>query len=136
MEAEVFGCGWAKKMFGEIFEFMAGELGIVSAAKFQGAVVGVFEGQADLGEFVVEKTEIESGVVGDQGVLGDEAVKFGEYPGSGRLVGKHFVADAVNSASMPGNGSVDLDEALEFVGQAAVFNGNGPNFDNQITIFW
>lgn len=133
MEAEVFDCGRAEKMFCEIFEFVAAEVGVISAAKFQSAVVGVFEGQAEAGEFVVEKTEVECGVVGDQGILGDEVVKFGENPASGRLVGEHFVADAVDSASPPGNRFIDLYKALEFVGQASVFNSDGTDFDNQIT---
>jgi len=115
---------------------VAAELGVIAAAKFQGAVMGVFEGEAELGEFVAEETEIKSGVVGDQGILGDEVVKFGENPASGRLVGEHFVADAVDSASLPGDRFVDLDQALEFVGQAAIFNGDGTNFDNQVTSFW
>ena len=133
MEAEVFDCGRAEKMFRKIFEFVAAEVGVISAAKFQSAVVWVFKGEAESGKFVAEKTEIESGVVGDQGVLGDKVVKFGKNPGSGRLVGEHFVADAVGSTSSPGDGFADLDKALEFVGQVAVFNSDGTDFDNQIT---
>ncbi len=135
MEVEVFGCGRAEKMFCEIFEFMAAELRVALAAKFQGAVVVVFKRQAELVEFVVEKTEIKGGVVSDQGVLGDETVKFGENPGSGWLVVEHFVADSVDLTGVPGNGFIDLDETLKFIGQAPVFNSDGAYFDNQITVF-
>ena len=96
-------------------------------------MVGIFEGQTELEEFVGEKTEIEGGVVGDQGVGADEVVKIGEDLGCQRLLGEHFVADAVDSTGPPGDGFVDLDEALEFVGQAAVFDANGANFNDQIT---
>ena len=96
--------------------------------------MGVFEGQAELGKFVFEKTEIESGVVSNHGIGADEAVKFGENPGGGRLAGKHFIADAVDALGGPGNGLIDLDEALEFLGQATVFDSNGANFNDPITV--
>ena len=96
-------------------------------------MVGVFEEQIKLGKFVGEKTEIKGGVVGDQGVGADEVVKIGEDLECQRLPGQHFVADAVDSTGPPGDGFVDLDEALEFVGQAAIFDANGADFNDQIT---
>ena len=83
---------------------------------------------------MVEKTNVENGVVGDQGALGDEAVELGEDPGSERLIGEHFIADTVNALGGPGDRLIDFYEALEFVGQAAVFNGDGTDFDDQVTV--
>ena len=97
-------------------------------------MVRVVEGQAELGKFVFEETEIESGVVGDQGVGTDEAVEFGEDLGGRRLAGKHFVADTVDSAGSPRDRFVDLDEAVEFVGQATIFDDDSADFDDPVTV--
>ena len=112
VEVKVFGYGRADKVLGKIFEFMAGELGVMSPTQLQGAVMRIFESQTKSGKFVVKKTEIKSGVVGDQGTLGDEAVEFVEDPGGGWLVGQHFIADAVNPSGGPGNRFVDLYKTL------------------------
>ena len=106
----------------------------MSAAEFQGTVVGVFEGQTKSGKFVVKKPEIESGVVGDQRALGNEAVEFGEDPGGGWLTSEHFVADAVDPSGVPGNRFIDLDKTLEFVAQRAIFNADGTDLYYQITV--
>ena len=96
--------------------------------------MGIFKGQAKLGELMVEKTNVESGIVGDQRAFGDEAVEFRKDPDGGRLVGEHLITDTMDSAGGPRNGFVNFDEALKFVAQATVFNDDGAYFDNSITI--
>ena len=97
-------------------------------------MVRVFEGQAELGKFVFEKTEIESGIVGDQWIGTDKAVKFGKNPVGGQLIDEHFVADTVDSAGSPRNRFVDLDEAVEFVNQATIFDDDSADFDDPVTV--
>ena len=52
-------------MAGDIFEFMAYEVFIVLAAQFQSTEVGVVKGKVEICEFVLEKAQVKSGVVGD-----------------------------------------------------------------------
>ena len=52
-------------MMGYVFEFMTFKGLIMPATQFQGTVVGIFKREVKFCELAFEKTEIESGVVGD-----------------------------------------------------------------------
>ncbi len=98
--------------------------------------MGVVKGQVEICEFVSEKAQVKSGVVGNQGVGFDEVMEVGEDLGCGRLAGEHFIADTVHPAGGPVNFLVGVDEVVKLVGQSAVFNGDCADFDNPVAIFW
>ena len=53
-----------------------------------------------------------------------------------RFADKHCMSYTVYSLGGPVDFSLGMNEAVEFIGQAAIFDGNRADFDNPVTVSW
>jgi hypothetical protein len=118
----------------DCFQCVVGQAGEAEAAHPQRTEVAMREVHLQSRELVAEETDVECGVVGDEGAVRDEGVKAREDLLRRGLSFEHFVGDPMDRLHLRRDRDSGVDKRREFLRDGAVFDGDRADLDDPMAM--